>query len=85
MFEPIHGSGPDIAGRGIANPVAAILAGSMMLEHLGEKRAAALVEEAVSQVLAEREVRTPDLGGRSSTAQVGDAIAARVLALGEKA
>jgi isocitrate/isopropylmalate dehydrogenase len=85
MFEPIHGSGPDIAGKGIANPVAAILAGAMMLEHLGEDSASKLVEEAVGQILGERRVRTPDLGGSSSTTQVGDAIAARVLALGEKA
>ncbi len=84
MFEPIHGSGPDIAGKGIANPVASILAGGMMLEHLGEQKAADLVERAVSDVLGERQVRTPDLGGRSSTSQVGDAITARVLAIGEK-
>lgn len=84
MFEPIHGSGPDIAGKGIANPIAAILAGGMMLEHLGEEKAALLVEKAVEEVLGEREVRTPDLGGRNSTSQVGDAIASRVLALGEK-
>jgi 3-isopropylmalate dehydrogenase len=84
MFEPIHGSGPDIAGKGIANPVAAILAGGMMLEHLGEERAAKLVETAVSELLGERRVRTPDLGGHNSTSQVGDAVAARVLALGEK-
>ncbi len=84
MFEPIHGSGPDIAGKGIANPIAAILAGSMMLEHLGEDGASRLVEEAVSQVLEAREVRTQDIGGHSSTSQVGDAVVARVLALGER-
>lgn len=84
MFEPIHGSGPDIAGKGIANPIASILAGGMMLEHLGEDKAARLVEEAASQVLAAREIRTPDLGGRSSTSQVGDAVARKVLELGEK-
>ncbi len=84
MFEPIHGSGPDIAGKGIANPIAAILAGGMMLEHLGEEKAANLVEKAVAEVLGERQVRTPDLGGRSSTSQVGDAVTARVLAIGEK-
>lgn len=84
MFEPIHGSGPDIAGKGIANPIAAILAGGMMLEHLGHEEAALLVERAVGEVLGERRVRTPDLGGHSSTTQVGDEIAARVLALGEK-
>lgn len=84
MFEPIHGSAPDIAGKGIANPVAAILAGGMMLEHLGEEIGARLVEKAVSQVLEERRVRTPDLGGRSSTSQVGDEIATRVLRLSEQ-
>ena len=84
MFEPIHGSGPDIAGKGIANPMAAILAGAMMLEHLNEDRAARLVEDAVSQILEARQVRTPDMGGRSSTSQVGDAVMARVLELGEK-
>jgi len=84
MFEPIHGSGPDIAGKGIANPMAAMLAGAMMLEHLGEEPAARLLEQAVSDVLEAGEVRTPDLGGRSSTSQVGDAVAARVMALGEK-
>ena len=84
MFEPIHGSGPDIAGKGIANPVASILAGAMMLDHLGDERAARLVEKAVGQVLGERKVRTPDLGGRSTTTQVGDAIADRILTLGEK-
>lgn len=85
MFEPIHGSGPDIAGKGIANPIAAILAGSMMLEQLGEDRAAKLVEDAVSKVLEAREIRTPDLGGRGSTIQVGDAVVAQILRLGEQA
>ncbi|MGI5835545.1 MAG: isocitrate/isopropylmalate dehydrogenase family protein [Chloroflexota bacterium] len=83
MFEPIHGSAPDIAGKGIANPVAAILAGKMMLEKLGEEKAALLVDRAVSGVLGERSIRTPDLGGRNSTVEVGDAIANRVLALGD--
>jgi isocitrate/isopropylmalate dehydrogenase len=85
MFEPIHGSAPDIAGKGIANPVAAVLAGAMMLEHLGDERGARLVEDAVGEVLGERRVRTPDMGGRSSTAEVGDAIAARLLSLAETA
>ncbi len=84
MFEPIHGSGPDIAGKGIANPMAAILAGAMLLEHLNEDKASKLVESAVSQVLAARQVRTPDMGGHSSTSQVGNAVTARVLELGEK-
>jgi isocitrate/isopropylmalate dehydrogenase len=83
MFEPIHGSGPDIAGKGIANPVAAILAGAMMLEHLGDERGARLVESAVGEVLGQRRIRTPDMGGRSSTTEVGDAITARLLSLAE--
>jgi tartrate dehydrogenase/decarboxylase/D-malate dehydrogenase len=69
MFEPVHGSAPDIAGQGIANPIGAIWAGAMMLEHLGHSDAAGAVLEAIMRVLAEREVRTPDLGGRATTAQ----------------
>lgn len=78
MFEPVHGSAPDIAGRGIANPLAAILSGAMMLEHLGEAPAARAVERAVAAVLAEGRVRTPDLGGSSSTREVAEAVAARL-------
>jgi isocitrate dehydrogenase (NAD+) len=78
VFEPVHGSAPDIAGKGLANPVAMILSGAMLLRHLGEHRAAAAVDRAVDTVLAEGRVRTPDIGGRSSTAQVGEAIAAAV-------
>lgn len=74
MFEPIHGSAPDIAGRGIANPIAAILAGAMMLDFLGEEKAARAVEQAAEAVLAAREVRTPDLGGTATTSAVGDAV-----------
>ena len=62
MFEPIHGSAPDIAGRGVANPVGAIWAGAMMLEHLGENDAASRVMAAIEKVLAAGAVRTPDLG-----------------------
>jgi len=76
MFEPVHGSAPDIAGRGIANPMAAIWTGSLMLEHLGEPDAAAAVFDALAAVAREGRVRTPDLGGRSTTADVGDAVAA---------
>ncbi|MCI0637111.1 MAG: isocitrate/isopropylmalate dehydrogenase family protein [Actinobacteria bacterium] len=75
VFEPVHGSAPDIAGRGIANPVAMILSGAMLLRHVGELEAAAAVEAAVDRVLSEREVRTPDLGGTSSTDEVATAIA----------
>jgi tartrate dehydrogenase/decarboxylase/D-malate dehydrogenase len=76
MFEPIHGSAPDIAGKGVANPVAAIWAGAMMLEHLGEREAAARVLGAIESVVAEGVVRTPDLGGQSMTRDVVKAIAA---------
>lgn len=78
MFEPIHGSAPRHAGKNVANPLAAILAGHMMLEHLGEQKAADRVERAVIDVLKEDKVRTYDLGGKSSTSDVGDAVAARV-------
>jgi isocitrate dehydrogenase (NAD+) len=74
LFEPVHGSAPDIAGRGIANPIAMILSGAMMLRHLGELRAAAAVETAVDDVLREGTVRTADLAGSSSTEAVADAI-----------
>jgi tartrate dehydrogenase/decarboxylase/D-malate dehydrogenase len=81
MFEAVHGSAPDIAGQGIANPVAQILAGAMMLTHLGEHAAAAAVDRAVCDVLAEGRVRTPDLGGSSTTAEFGTAIATRAAEL----
>lgn len=75
MFEAVHGSAPDIAGQGIANPVAQILAGTMMLEHLGEAEAARAVYTAVESVLGAGEVATPDLGGKSTTAELGSTIA----------
>jgi tartrate dehydrogenase/decarboxylase/D-malate dehydrogenase len=74
MFEPVHGSAPDIAGRGVVNPMAAILSAGMLLDHLGMEEAGQAVERAVAAVLAEGKVRTPDLGGSSSTEQVTDAI-----------
>jgi len=74
MFEPVHGSAPDIAGKGIVNPLATILSAAMMLDHLGEPDAARSVERAVAGVLAEGRARTPDLGGKSSTVEVTDAI-----------
>jgi isocitrate dehydrogenase (NAD+) len=76
VFEPVHGSAPDIAGKGLANPIAMILSGAMMLRHLGEPEAASRVEAAVDAVLGAGRVRTPDLGGASTTAEVGWAIAA---------
>jgi isocitrate dehydrogenase (NAD+) len=75
VFEPVHGSAPDIAGRGVANPIAMILSSAMLLRHLGERDRAASVEAAVDRVLAEGEVRTADLGGASSTDQVAAAVA----------
>ncbi len=78
MFEPVHGSAPDIAGKGIANPIAAILSGAMMLRHLGEDSAAGAVEAATLSVLSDGTTLTPDLGGSATTAQVGDAVAAVV-------
>jgi tartrate dehydrogenase/decarboxylase/D-malate dehydrogenase len=75
MFEAVHGSAPDIAGQGIANPVAQVLAGAMMLEHLGETVAAQAINATVEKGLAEGAVLTPDLGGRATTAELGTAIA----------
>lgn len=74
MFEPIHGSAPDIAGKGIANPIGAVWAGAMMLDHLGEATAGAQVVAAIEHVLGTGTVKTPDLGGNATTAQMGDAI-----------
>jgi 3-isopropylmalate dehydrogenase len=78
VFEPVHGSAPDIAGKGIANPVATILSAAMMLEWLGEKEAADRVEAAVLVVLEEGEVRTPDLGGSNTTEDMADAVIERL-------
>ena len=75
VFEPVHGSAPDIAGKGVANPIAMILSGAMMLRHLGEPGGASAVEHAVDAVLEAGKVRTPDIGGSSSTMDVAEAIA----------
>lgn len=80
MFEPVHGSAPDIAGRGVANPMAAVLAGSMMLDFLGQSTAAATIENAVLRVLADPHAVTGDLGGRGTTKSVTDAIVAQATA-----
>jgi tartrate dehydrogenase/decarboxylase / D-malate dehydrogenase len=74
MFEPVHGSAPDIAGKGVVNPLATILSGAMMLHHLHIEEAAREVESAVAAVLADGKIRTPDLGGSSSTEEVTDAV-----------
>ncbi len=76
MFEPVHGSAPDIAGKGVANPLAAVVSASMMLDHLGLGQAARKVDAAIESLLAEEKIRTADLGGSSSTAQVVDALLA---------
>ncbi len=78
MFEPIHGSAPDIAGRGIANPLAAIWSGAQMLEHLGEAGAAHRIMSAIEAVLAEGKALTRDLGGTASTAALGEAVVQRL-------
>ncbi|MCJ7721762.1 isocitrate/isopropylmalate family dehydrogenase, partial [Candidatus Bathyarchaeota archaeon] len=76
LFEPVHGSAPALAGRKIANPMAAMLASKMMLDYLGENRRAERIENAIVNVLKEGKVLTPDLGGSSSTKQVTDALIA---------
>ena len=78
MFEPVHGSAPDIAAKGIANPIGQIWSGAMMLRHLGATEAADAVEHAIAEVLAQSKVRTPDIGGSASTEELGKAIASRV-------
>ena len=80
MFEATHGSAPDIAGRGIANPMATMLAGAMMLDFLGERDAAALLERSVVKVLADGRDLTPDLGGSGTTETVTDRVVAQIMA-----
>lgn len=75
LFEPVHGSAPDIAGQGIANPIGQIWCASMMLEHLGEKDAGAAILASIESVLAAGKHLTGDLGGSATTAELGDAIA----------
>ena len=78
MFEPIHGSAPDIKGKGIANPIGAIWAGGLMLSHLGEQKAHDLIVEAITKVLSSGATRTPDMGGKASTREMAAAIQAAV-------
>jgi tartrate dehydrogenase/decarboxylase/D-malate dehydrogenase len=80
MFEPVHGSAPDIAGKGVANPLAAVLSAAMLLEHLGLPAAARAMHSAVAEVLRSRKARTPDLGGDSTTHEVGEAVVAAIVA-----
>ena len=74
LFEPAHGSAPDIMGKGIANPIATIWAGALMLDFLGETEAAGLIVNGITQTVAQRSTLTPDIGGSASTGQVGQAI-----------
>jgi tartrate dehydrogenase/decarboxylase / D-malate dehydrogenase len=76
MFEPVHGSAPDIAGKGIANPIGQIWSGAMMLDHLGFPDAAKAIEAAIEKVLADPKVRTRDMGGKASCKDMTDAILA---------
>ncbi len=78
MFEPVHGSAPDIAGKGIANPIGQIWSGAMMLRHFGETEAAAALERAIETVLGDGGPRTPDIGGKANTKDLGEAIASAV-------
>jgi tartrate dehydrogenase/decarboxylase/D-malate dehydrogenase len=78
MFEPVHGSAPDIAGKGIANPIAQIWTGAMMLDHLGHEDAGRTVVQAIERVVQEGKVVTRDLGGTASTSEVGQAIASSI-------
>jgi isocitrate dehydrogenase (NAD+) len=80
VFEPVHGSAPDIAGRGLANPIAMILSAAMMLAHLREARESRAVQRAVGRVLADGEVRTGDLGGTAGTAEMVEAVVAALKA-----
>jgi tartrate dehydrogenase/decarboxylase/D-malate dehydrogenase len=74
MFEPVHGSAPDIYGKGIANPMATIMSARMMLDFLSESEAARILETIIKKVLADTKVRTPDLGGKATTREVGDTV-----------
>jgi tartrate dehydrogenase/decarboxylase/D-malate dehydrogenase len=80
MFEPIHGSAPDIAGKGIANPIAAIWAGAMMLDHLGERAAHDSILKAIEQVIGDERVKTPDLGGKATTVEMTKAVTSALTA-----
>ncbi len=74
LFQAIHGSAPDIAGKGIANPIASIWSAQLLLEFLGEDEAATILMRAIEEVLAAGKAHTPDLGGTATTRQLGQAI-----------
>lgn len=83
LFEPVHGSAPDIAGKGIANPIAALWAASMMLDHLGQPEAGQLMMDGIEAVTREGRTLTPDLGGQATTWQVGEAVRAALARSGK--
>ena len=79
MFEPVHGSAPDIAGKGIANPIGQIWSAALMLEHVGAPKAGALIYDAIETVLSDKAAPlTPDIGGTATTSELGDAIVAAI-------
>jgi 3-isopropylmalate dehydrogenase len=78
MFEPVHGSAPDIAGKNFANPIATFLSVAMMLDFLGQPKAAAAINQACREIVADKKNHTRDLGGTASTTQVGDAVCAKI-------
>jgi tartrate dehydrogenase/decarboxylase/D-malate dehydrogenase len=78
MFEPVHGSAPDIAGKGVANPIAVLWSVAMMLGHLGGKEASQALMEAVEAVTGEGKILTPDLGGRAETPQFTEAVLSKL-------
>jgi isocitrate dehydrogenase (NAD+) len=78
IFEAVHGSAPDIAGKGVDNPSARMMAAAMMLDHIGELDAARRMRAAIEQVIVVENVRTRDLGGTASTREFGDAVAERI-------
>jgi isocitrate/isopropylmalate dehydrogenase len=83
MFEPVHGSAPDIVGKGVANPIAMIACGAMMLDFIGEKSAAQLIDTAITAVTRDGRVLTPDLGGMAKTVDVTNAILAQMRAIAQ--
>jgi tartrate dehydrogenase/decarboxylase/D-malate dehydrogenase len=78
MFEPVHGSAPDIAGQGVANPLGQLWSGAMMLDHLGHPVSAVTLAQAIEATLAEGASLTADLGGDASTSQATDAVLAHI-------
>ena len=78
MFEPVHGSAPDIAGKGVANPIGQIGSGAMMMRHLGEEEVAAAIEQAIAAALLDPNLHTPDIGGSASTRDLSQAIAGAI-------